>query len=348
MIDKWIDRLKQTGNFLQLTLENPNTLPEFQFVTTHNTLVEIWETGFICFTPAKTSFRHIVLSSGIHGNETAPIELCQDLIQKILTNQIEITERVLFIFGNPPAINAYKREVEENLNTLFSGNHSKNKDIQNAERTRGELIEKMITRFFSQSQPQTKRYLYDLHTAIRGSLFEKFAIYPFTHGKAFEKEQFDFLFQSEVQAVLFMKSAATTLSYYGANTHNALSLTIELGKVRPFGENDMSRFEACRNSILKLILGQNISTGVSPLDQLQLFDVKQSIPKLSEKFELLFANDLFNFTSFPVGTAIARDENIEYKIESEGDAIVFPNPRVAIGHRAMWIVSPRSADSISF
>ena len=348
MINQWIQELKKTGNFLKLTLENPNSLPEFDFFTDNNTRVEIWETGFICLTPPKKSFRNIVLSSGIHGNETAPIELCQGIIEKILTGQIEITERVLFIFGNPPAINAFKREVEENLNTLFSGNHSKNKDIKNKERTRGELIEKMITRFFSNTPTSSKRYLYDLHTAIRGSRYEKFAIYPYTNGKAFEKEQFDFLHQSEVQTVLFMKSAATTLSYYGSNTHNALSLTIELGKVRPFGENEMSRFEACRMTLLKLVQGQPIQTNISPLSQFQLFDVKQSIPKLTEKFELLFPNDLFNFTSFPVGTLIARDENIEYKIESEGDAIVFPNPKVAIGHRAMWIVSPRSADSISF
>lgn len=348
MINEWIENLKIDGNFLKLTLENPTSLPEFSFLTLNKTLVEIWDTGFICFTPAQAGFRDIVLSSGIHGNETAPIELCQDLIQKILTNQIEITERVLFIFGNPPAINAFKREVEENLNTLFSGNHSKNQQAKNAERVRGELIEKMITHFFSKTPAHNKRYLYDLHTAIRGSHFEKFAIYPFPHEQALQKEQFDFLNQAEVHTVLFMKAPATTLSYYGSHTHQALSLTIELGKVRPFGENDMSRFDACKLSLLKLIQGQNFDTQKNSLEKFYLFDVKQSIPKLTDQFELLFPNDLFNFTSFPVGTPIARDKNIEYTIESEGDAIVFPNPKVAIGHRAMWIVSPRKPETVSF
>ncbi|TMP70203.1 succinylglutamate desuccinylase, partial [Pseudoalteromonas ruthenica] len=69
------------------------------------------------------------------GNETAPIEICDQLIQSIIKGELVLKQRVLFIYGNPKSINIAKRFVEENLNRLFNGEHAKS-NIQNPERVR--------------------------------------------------------------------------------------------------------------------------------------------------------------------------------------------------------------------
>ena len=69
--------LLQQANFLALTLANPLFMPAGQGVIADHTQVEIWDSGVLVFTPLTAEpTSDIVLSSGIHGNETAPIELC--------------------------------------------------------------------------------------------------------------------------------------------------------------------------------------------------------------------------------------------------------------------------------
>ncbi|MDP1013847.1 succinylglutamate desuccinylase/aspartoacylase family protein [Klebsiella pneumoniae] len=45
----------------------------------------------------------MLLSSGIHGNETAPIELLDRLLHGIARGEIKPRNRILFLFGNPEA-----------------------------------------------------------------------------------------------------------------------------------------------------------------------------------------------------------------------------------------------------
>lgn len=72
----------------------------------------------------------------IHGNETAPIEICNQLLSRLLAGELSARHRVLFPFGNPAAMNLGLREVEENTNRLFSGAHSKGEGLCNRERIR--------------------------------------------------------------------------------------------------------------------------------------------------------------------------------------------------------------------
>jgi len=46
----------------------------------------------------------LLLSAGIHGNETAPIELLERLLHGVANGKIKPRSRVLFLFGNPAAI----------------------------------------------------------------------------------------------------------------------------------------------------------------------------------------------------------------------------------------------------
>jgi succinylglutamate desuccinylase len=339
-------QLLQHGDFLQLTLSNPDGLPSSQFTLPDGTAVSIFDTGVICLEPelCESNTKDIVLSCGVHGNETAPIEICAELVKDLLTGQLQLKHRLLVLFGNPAAMNAATREISENLNRLFSGHHSMGTGLTSAERKRAKALEEYVSRFYQEvrvtSLVPRNRYLYDLHTAIRGSRFEKFAVYPFLHNKPWQKAQFEFLQACDVTTVLLMQTPASTFSYYASNTHGANAFTIELGKVQPFGQNDMRRFSKARAALRQLVSEAAVSTVDFDEQQFQLYQVYRAINKQTQEFKLHFADDVENFTAYPQGTLLATDGDMEYRVEREGEAIIFPNAKVAVGQRAMLMVVP--------
>ena len=336
------------NDFLALTRQNEWSMPGFT-IELDSCLVEVWDTGVLSVKPKQLDVverkKAIILSSAVHGNETAPIEIVNELITKILSRQLTPTSPVLFLFGNPAAINIGKRFVEENMNRLFSGYHSKGTDPQgretNDERKRAAKLEQYVARFFEQ-YPSFERTHYDLHTAIRDSAHEKFAVYPFLHGKPWKKEQFEILRSMGVSTVLIMKTPATTFSYYASNTHGAESFTIELGKVRPFGENDQSKFAAAKQTLLNLITGKEVSPNEFNPENFQIMEVFRSINREHVDFKLNFADDVANFTDFEQGAVLAIENGVEIKAEKDGEAIVFPNADVDLGQRALLTVIPTS------
>ncbi len=335
-----------TDDFLALTLAHPDGMAPAQFTLDNGTRVQLWDTGVICFEPATDTDDDVVLSCGIHGNETAPIEICAAIVQDLLQERLTTAVRLLVLFGNPPAINAGQREIAENLNRLFSGHHSKGGGLINAERQRAKALEQYVSRFFQQlpvtNSATRNRSLYDLHTAIRGSRFEKFAVCPFLHDKPWRKAEFAFLAACDVHTVLLMQTPATTFSYYASNEHAANSFTIELGKVKAFGQNDMASFAKAAQSLRALVSGQPIKAGPFNAAEFNMYQVYRSIVKQTQDFKLHFADDVENFTSYPAGTLLATDGDTEYRVEREGEALIFPNAKVAVGQRAMLMVVPTS------
>ena len=280
-------RLIDTGDFLSITRENEETLPEsFSFVVTHaesNTQsnVTVSDTGIILFEPLeRASTKDIVLSSAVHGNETAPIEICNELIQKLILGELKLTERVLFLFGNPASMNIGQRFVEENLNRLFSGGHSidqgQGAGLINKERHRAVALENAVKAFFeagSKLSENRERFHYDLHTAIRGSKNDKFAVYPFRHGSPWKKSQLQFLLACGINTILLSHSPTTTFSYYSSNEFGADAFTVELGKVKPFGENDMEEFAKVRHVLTAFISGQDLDLLSYSADDFNIFEI---------------------------------------------------------------------------
>jgi Succinylglutamate desuccinylase len=112
--------------------------------------VQISGPGIISFFAQMNSehTKRIVLSCGVHGKETAPIEICDDIVKCILTGTLVLSHDVLFLFGNLPAMDIAERFVEENMNRLFSGAHSKGEGLVNQERVRGKQLEEAVVSFF--------------------------------------------------------------------------------------------------------------------------------------------------------------------------------------------------------
>ncbi|WP_232367588.1 succinylglutamate desuccinylase [Alteromonas pelagimontana] len=335
-------RLLDEGEFLALSRFEPQSVATPKsYLLSNGTTVSVFAPGIICFEPAKRLKvnKHIVISCGIHGNETAPIEICDSIVKELLTESLRSAHRVLFLFGNLPAMDVAERFISENMNRLFSGAHSQGAGLCNEERRRAKILEDAVTAFFAEAPAGDSRHHYDLHTAIRESKNEKFAVYPFLHSKPHSRSQLAFLAACGVKTILLSESPTTTFSYYSSFHHGAHAFTVELGKVRPFGHNDMSRFADAQFALTALLTEEDYAPTVK-LEELEIFRVNQVINRQQDDFVLHFADDLPNFTAFSKGAVLATESGATYSAEQDGEAIVFPNANVAIGQRALLTVVP--------
>ncbi len=331
----------ESKDFLAFTLDNPNNISEaFSFAISDHTNVHVWDTGVIVFEPKIDLGKDVVLSSAVHGNETAPIEICNRLIKELLDEKIVAKQRTMFLIGNPAAIHNGTRFVEENMNRLFNGAHSKGQGLINKERIRAKNLEQYVDRFYTSQTDGRHRIHHDLHTAIRASKHEKFAIYPYRPGRAYSAEQMMFLGACGVDTILFHHEPTTTFSYFSSENYQADAFTVELGKVRPFGQNDMTRFIATHEMLSRLISAKPLELDSFSEEKLNLYQVCRVINKSYEDFEFTFANDVENFRSFPKGFVLAKEGGSEIKVEHEQEAIVFPISNIPVGQRAVLTLIP--------
>jgi succinylglutamate desuccinylase len=340
-----IQMLTEQGDFLSLSRTQPSRFANsFRFHIGDHTQVNVIAEGIIIFEPVVNSDKDIVLSCGVHGNETAPIEICDDIVKAILTSKIVVKQRTLLLFGNLPAMEIAERFVEENMNRLFSGEHKNLAAGQrmNNERRRAKQLEDAVKDFYLgiETSKDRSRYHYDLHTAIRASKNDKFAVYPFQNGKAWNKYQLQILLACGVNTILLSGSPTTTFSYYSANEFNANAFTVELGKVMPFGQNDMHNFSAVKATLSALICGDDLRLNSYNEKDFLIYEVNQVINKQQADFELNFAADAPNFSDFSKNHLLASESGCEYRTQYEGEAIVFPNADVEVGQRALLTVIP--------
>lgn len=326
-------------DFLALSRAHEWQLEPFSFSLPHGDRVEVWDTGVLLIDPLHAGHRAQIISCGIHGNETAPIELCNQLLGRLLAGELRARHKTLFIFGNPAAMNLAVREVEENLNRLFSGAHSRGAGPHNRERQRAARLEQYVERFFAGESRE--RCHYDLHTAIRDSRYEKFAVYPYLgEARSYSQEQVRFLAACGVRTFLLSASPTTTFSYFSSSRCQAHGFTVELGKVRPFGENDMSRFADTYAALEALVTEDALPAAPWQRDEYRFFAIARVLNKYSDAFRFLFDDNVANFTAFSRGTVLAEDGDLRYQVEAEAEAVVFPNAKVAIGQRTVLLVVP--------
>lgn len=283
----------------------------------------------------------LLLSAGIHGNETAPIELLDALIAGIAGATLTPRARVLFLFGNPPAIRRGERYLEQDINRLFNGRHAA---ASGAEALRAAELEQFARVFFS--LPGRTRLHYDLHTAIRGSKIEQFALYPFKEGRRHSRRQLARLHAAGVEAVLLQRKPSTTFSAFTYERLDAEAFTLELGKARPFGHNGLVNLDRLRQRLWQLIEGSEPSLDAE-LQGLQLFGVAREIIKHSEHFRLHLPDDIENFAELEPGYLLAEDlAQTRWVVEEQGARIIFPNPHVKNGLRAGLLIVPEAGNEL--
>lgn len=332
------------SDFLRYTLDNPTgisepcqrTLPDGSQLTVH-------ASGILSVEPAQPrKALDLVLSCGVHGNETAPMELVRDMISDLLDGTLPIGVRLLVLIGNPVAANISQRFDEINMNRLFSGNHA-NYDCWEA--TRAAELEQAITDFFAKGGEGRERCHYDLHTAIRGSEHEKFAVHPFMDGAPYNNEQLGFLAACGINAVLFANKPTTTFSYSSSNQHGAHAFTLELGKVYPFGQNDLSRFNKI-DSALRQLINDGSFQQADWHQNLLCFNVCHELIKEADDFALEISDDVNNFATFSKGATVSRCSAGDYQAQVDDEAIVFPNANVPIGGRAALMLARTQPEDV--
>jgi len=337
--------MNKLADLLQLTLDGkapqyigcPDELP-YAIEQSSNGIHLHWlGEGVLQLSPAQGDYRgrSLLLSAGIHGNETAPIELLDKLLKRILSGELKLRCRLLVVFGNPEAIRQGKRYIEQDLNRLFNDRH---KSSSGFEAERAANLE-LWTEYFFRGANLKKSLHYDLHTAIRGSKIEQFALYPFAENRKHSKAELRRLKSAGISAVLLQNRPSTTFTAYTYQTLGIEALTLELGKARPFGQNQGINLEKVQSVIERLIEGDE-SNPAETLDGLQLFTVSREIIKQSDNFRLHLNDNIENFSPLKQGNLLAEDGDTRWQVDEPNARIIFPNPKVQNGQRAGLIIVP--------
>jgi succinylglutamate desuccinylase len=311
--------------------------------------------GVLTVEPAASlpGARSVLVSAGVHGDETAPIELLSLIVRDIAQGRAALSCRLLLVLGNVDAMREACRYRDDDLNRLFSGRH-----LQvplSHEAPRAAALERVAVEFFAAASDEPgARWHIDMHTAIRASAFERFALLPHT-GKPFSRAMFEWLGDARISAVLLHTTKGNTYSHFTAHACGADACTLELGKVRPFGENDLTRFAGADRAVRHLLAGthgnvdanSDANSHAHPHAMPRVFTVIDQLTKQSDAFELLFAADVPNFTPFAKDTVLARDGAYRYVVRHAEERIVFPNATVKPGLRAGLLVIETTADTLA-
>ena len=274
-----------------------------------------------------------IFSAAIHGNETAPVELVGEWLSAIEAGAITLGAPVLVILGNLPALKAQQRFLTTNLNRLF------NRELvaEGEEPDRARELMAAVDSFYARHSLFPKLH-YDLHTAIRDSRYPRFVVEPFAESTTVPC-QWGWLAAAGMQAVLHQHQHSWTFSHYSKHYHAAQAFTFELGRVAPFGQNDMPSLKPMRALLTALSEGRPPASKAA--SQLLFFQVHHELIRQTDNFQLCFAEDIANFSRFEPNTLLAQDgEAGDFWVGDTPLYVVFPNANVEVGARAALLVAP--------
>ncbi len=334
-------QIAKSGDFLKATLACDKPLLAAQWSLPSGTKVAWIAQGILQIVPPKVSpkSKDIVLSSGIHGNETAAIEVVDEIARQILLGHWQPKHRLLLIIAHPKAIEANTREVEENLNRLFG----EEQDETTLEQELANRLQWAVRYFFFQSDVSSlQQWHLDLHCSIRKATKPFFALSPWSNTPSRGQMLFAFFQQAKFDAVLLSHQKSTSFVSFSANEFGAQSATLELGAVAPFGENDWEKLGGVFNALKTLVCELSPKWQWQGSTDLTTYRVSRTIKKESPAFVLNFPDDVPNFTPFKQQALIAKDGEVEYRAEVDGEAVLFPNPQVKVGQRACLLIRPTS------
>ncbi|MFK3740521.1 succinylglutamate desuccinylase [Massilia sp. TN1-12] len=269
----------------------------------------------------------VLLSVGVHGDETGPIEMVAHAIEALSREPSALAVDLMLCVGNIDAIAAGKRFIDADLNRMFRAERG---DLAGTfEAGRADDLIAATAAFFEGAG--ARRWHLDLHTAIRGSRYPRFAIVPQLIEEGARNALIGWLGTGGIEAVIMNPASAGTYSYWTAQQHGAAATTVELGRIGTLGRNDLSQFAAMASALHGLLRGAPAGQAdTAPI----VFDTARSIMKLSDAFRMAFGKDTENFTPLSKGEIIATDGDTVYTVQHDEEFVVFPNPDVRVGLRA--------------
>ncbi|KJY83374.1 succinylglutamate desuccinylase [Vibrio galatheae] len=321
-------------SFLFDSLDLEQEMPAGELTVAGGVVFKLHQRGVLEVIPANLTAdsKHIIISCGIHGDETAPMEIADKIITDIQTGFQPVTERLLFINAHPEATNAHTRFIETNLNRLFDDKeYQPSKELEIAKD-----LKRVVTEFY-QDTPQDKRWHLDLHCAIRLSKHYSFVVSPKVRHPVRGEALMKFVASAHLDAVMFSNAPSSTFSWFSAENFGAQALTVELGRVARIGENELDKLVAFDLALRDLV--SNSESEHLPRKPI-MYRVSRTIVRIHDDFDFLFDDNVENFTAFKHGEVFGHDGDKPLMAKNEGEAIVFPNRHVAIGQRAALMVCP--------
>ena len=310
------------------------------------------EPGVMVFEPIAGYSENIVISAAVHGNETAPIEIVNRLITALLNDEYALNVRLMVILGNLDAMRQGERYLLVDMNRLFSDHYLHYQSCY--ETQRAATLQRVVSDFYGKDVNKP-RYHFDLHTAIRSSHHIAFGLLPYLASSRYQPAMLNWLQSVGLEALVVNHAPAATFSYFTSHQFSAHSCTLELGKAKPFGENDLQQFSGIDNGLINLITGSvvvasNVSGNNAPLTVYKVADV---IIKHSDQFTLNVADDVPNFSEFAQGYVIATDyvaesgEKVSYQVQQQSEYILFPNRKVKNGLRAGLLLAKAELSTLN-
>ncbi|WP_099336709.1 succinylglutamate desuccinylase [Erwinia amylovora] len=313
-------------DFLQLTLSGAQPV---QTEGRNDRLSWRWHhVGILELTPHHIASMALVVSSAIHGNETAPVEMVEQLVTALLRGEMALQTRLLVIYANPVALRLNRRYVHGDMNRMFGGRWQQYEDCPEARRAW--ILEQAMENFWQAGDHDEVRWHLDMHTAIRGSYHQRFGVLP-QRATPWPNEFISWLSAAGLEALVQHRAPGGTFSDYSCRHFHAASCTLELGRALPFGHNDLSQFAAAQLALKQLISGGELPVAVRPPRR---YRVSQQIIRRSDRFVLHLSDEALNFTLYPQGTLLAEDGEERFFVQQAQEYVLFPNPDVAIGLRA--------------
>lgn len=283
----------------------------------------------------RTPLMQLILTVGVHGNETAPIEM----LGRRLMGWAQLAEGLqldLWVaVGNLDAVRAGQRFVRYDMNRMF-GSDSAVRDW-GAESVRARLLAVSLGDAIRSVTACPTVHL-DLHTTIRPSLKPTFAIVPSAEA---DSPLLRWLGMAGLDAAVLSPEPNSTLSSFSAQL-GAISCTVELGKAGAFGANDMGLLTGFDQALDHLVRNTEqawpFSGNAGRL--LPSYRVTRELIRTNEQFELRVSADAPNFQPLSVGQLVAIDQGQEIRATCPNEALIFPNPSVALGLRAGLMIAP--------
>jgi succinylglutamate desuccinylase len=304
--------------------------------------------------PGASGWRaRVLLSVGVHGDETAPVEVLAHVLDCLSRQSALLAVDLMVCIGNIDAVQAGRRYIDADLNRMFRP--ERGALAGSAEAARADILTAATLDFFNpvagsghapSSMPAaadaTLRWHLDLHAAIRPSLYPTFAIVPELIAANAQAALTGWLEQAGVEAIVMNPTSAGSYSHFSAQHCCCASATVELGRVGVLGQNDLSLFARVALALEGLLTGtqSSASDGAAKSNAAvpQVYTVTQQIIKRSDAFSMACGPATPNFTALPAGSVIATDGAIVYRVGPVEEMVVFPNSGVGIGLRAALMV----------
>lgn len=224
------------------------------------------------------------------------------------------------IFGNLPAIAQNCRYIRYDLNRLFGSS--------SASGTGDEYDRALVlkTQLSAHIKNADVCYHIDLHTSIKPSLIEQFALLPVNCCP--DDKLYQTLGQAKLGAYVYHSEANSTFTWFSASL-GAKSVTLELGFAKAFGQNELGRFCATDTALSLLVAGQLLPSD----DTTPRFFVADTLIKTCDDFGFLLNKDRANFSPIAANTPIASQGGQVFTLPYEAYSL-FLNETVAKGLRA--------------